>query len=195
MYIHNHYRHIIHCSGYLRSTEGLTFDNLIFCADHDGVARTTLEELARLGNVTVKTLKKYIKLLEGKGVITEKALHKEKGESETTCIYELNLDIDFWKDKAKTVLEEHPRYLKTLNSLDLHQFSHNQEKFFEMQKRGLLKKQMKYIVNVGYTDGAYESYYRDTLEQCYKLEHELLKDSEVEIIHVPDEPQEVELMP
>ncbi len=59
----------------------------------------------------------------------------------------------------------------------------------------MFKKQMKYIVTAVYKDdGASEKYYRDTQEQCKKLERELLDDEEVESVLISDEPQEVELM-
>ncbi len=62
-------------------------------------------------------------------------------------------------------------------------------------RTAMFKKRMKYIITAVYKDdGAPEKYFRDTLEQCHKLERKLLEDEEVENVYITDEPQEVELM-
>lgn len=117
MYIPENLRRTIYGSGYLNGSEILAFDTLITYANHNGVTCITLETISEQCQRTVRTVKKYIKSLVNKGVITEKEPY-----------YELNLNVNFWKDKAKTFLEEHPEYIKTLNNLDISQFSNDQEK-------------------------------------------------------------------
>ena len=195
MYIPEYFKTTINSSGYLTANDLYLFDTLLMESSHEGTATITIETIARYCQRTVKTTEKYIKSLLDKGVITEKARYKEPGDSETTCIYELNLDVDFWMEHAKGFLEEHPRFIKKLRNMDVKQFSLDIEKRFKEENTLILEpikgKYKEYLVTAFYRDSeAPEYYFRDTMEECIDLRKSLMNEGDdLETVYIGQEPK------
>lgn len=192
MYIPEYFWSTIIRSGYLKANDIFLLRTLLAESSHEGVATLTIENIAWFCKRTVKTTEKYIKSLVDKNVITEKARYKEPGDSETTCIYEINLDVDFWIEHAKGFLEENPKYIKKLRNMDVKQFSLDIEKRFEEEEkkrqRGepIISKYKEYLVTAFYRDSETPEYYfLDTMEECTDLKESLMNEGDdIEAVYI-----------
>lgn len=107
MIITNLFWRTIKRSGYLTASELFVFDALISYADNNNhVCYPSLKTIAADCQKTVRAVQNTMNALISKGVLTRTAQYREFDNSQTSNLYTLNLDVDFWSDKAKAYLEQ-----------------------------------------------------------------------------------------
>lgn len=97
----------IKCSGYITTTEIAILDALIPYADSKDLScYPKLRTIANQCNKTVRTIQNSINSLVNKGVLAKEPRFNPEDKGQTSNLYTLNLDKQFWQDKAKAYLEQ-----------------------------------------------------------------------------------------